>query len=251
MRKKRLKGLLALVVASTLALSSMPFMKVNAEVQVDRIEGIDRFFTSKEVALRFKSADTVIIVNGMNFPDALAATPLAKKYNAPILLNGEDGLRDSAGDPIYRLMASKAILIGGKSALGDRVEEDLRGRFPDLEIERISGSNRYETSVEIAKRVGLENGIFATTGEKFADALSAGSIAATKQMPIILTEKDVLDSSTVELLSKNKIDKTYLIGGEGVVTHNVEEQLPNVERISGENRYDTNKNVINKFLKVK
>lgn len=58
---------------------------------VVRIGGANRFETSLNIAKYFKQDTTVgVVANGLNFPDALAGSVLASKYNAPIFLVGSD-----------------------------------------------------------------------------------------------------------------------------------------------------------------
>ncbi|KJR45615.1 N-acetylmuramoyl-L-alanine amidase [Desulfosporosinus sp. I2] len=50
--------------------------------------GFDRFETASKIAKSgWTQSDYAILAYGGNYPDALSSAPLAKKYNAPILLN--------------------------------------------------------------------------------------------------------------------------------------------------------------------
>lgn len=60
------------------------------------------------------TSDYAILVNGENFPDALSASVLAKKYNAPILLTGSSSLDDTASNQLTRLKVKKVFIVGGK-----------------------------------------------------------------------------------------------------------------------------------------
>ncbi len=53
--------------------------------------------------ITYFGAEYAVLVNGENFPDALSAAPLAKKYNAPILLNSSWILDTSVEDELKRL----------------------------------------------------------------------------------------------------------------------------------------------------
>jgi putative cell wall-binding protein len=44
----------------------------------------------------WQSSNYVIIVSGENFPDALCSTPLAKRYDAPILLTQSGAVSEAA-----------------------------------------------------------------------------------------------------------------------------------------------------------
>lgn len=117
-----------------------------------------------------------------------------------------------------------------------------------INVERISGANRYETSFEVAKRIGTSNGVFLTTGLDYADALSIGPIAAKLQMPIILVNNSKVQKLELDKFIKaNNITKTYTIGGEGVVPKDIENKFQVSERIAGPNRYDTNSEILKYF----
>ena len=58
----------------------------------------------------------------------------------------------------------------------------------DVDVQRIKGNNRYDTSIEISKHAfSKSDKVVVVSGEKFADALTAGNFA--NQAPILLTEK--------------------------------------------------------------
>lgn len=62
-----------------------------SEDNIVRIWGMDRYETSLNIAKHFDlSSDTVTFASGENFPDALAGSVYASKYNAPVILvNGD------------------------------------------------------------------------------------------------------------------------------------------------------------------
>ncbi|MBM6860687.1 cell wall-binding repeat-containing protein, partial [Clostridium saudiense] len=48
-------------------------------------------------------------------------------------------------------------------------------------------------------------------------------------------------------IDSSKISKTYLLGSEGLIPNDVANQLKNVERLAGKDRYATNENIFNRF----
>ncbi|WP_251862257.1 cell wall-binding repeat-containing protein [Clostridium sp. Marseille-Q2269] len=89
---------------------------VEEHMLVNRIHGVDRYKTNLEVLKKFNTPDTVIIVNGENFPDAISATPLAKKYKAPLMLVNKE-LTGEQQSYIYHGGIKKAIIVGGTSVV--------------------------------------------------------------------------------------------------------------------------------------
>lgn len=213
-----------------------------------RLAGADRYRTAVKVSQAgWKEADTVILVRGDDFADALCAGPLAKKYNAPILFTEKYSVNSYTLTEIERLNATKVIIIGGYGAISGNVDNALDSEGIN-EIERIYGSNRYETSVKIAQRLGSKEAALATGGE-YADALSISAIAAAKGFPILLTSPNELPLNVKQHLNNYKIEKTYLIGGDGAISKNIEKQVPSPLRLAGKNRYETNRLVLEHFAK--
>nr|WP_039813873.1 cell wall-binding repeat-containing protein [Jeotgalibacillus malaysiensis] len=240
MKKTIFAALFVLVISS--------FFSVNqsqAETfDINRIYGEDRYATAVEVSKKSfpKGSDAVVIAVGTNFPDALAGTPLAHKLNAPIILSTPDRLSPSAYYEIKRLNPSKAIVLGGHPVINSFVDRQLGGL--GIEVERISGNNRYETAANIADRIGGSKAVVAS-GASFADSLAIASYAAEQQIPILLTPPDELHPSVKAALQGKS--STYVVGGTAAVSDTVVNQLPAPQRIAGKDRYETATKVIETF----
>ncbi|MDD7182076.1 cell wall-binding repeat-containing protein [Peptostreptococcus porci] len=89
-----------------------------------RIAGKDRYETSLKIAEEFGNSDVVILTSGKNFADALAAAPLAKKVNAPIILIEGNKLSKESEKIIEK--AKKVIVIGGESSISENVINTIR-----------------------------------------------------------------------------------------------------------------------------
>lgn len=218
-----------------------------ASISIERFGGNDRYDTAVKISENnWSTSDTVILVSGKNFPDALSAAPLSGVYNnAPILLVNGTSLDSNISSELLRLQAKNAFIIGGTTVISDAIINSLTSM--GITSTRIFGSDRYETSLKIAKLVGINNGIVITSGENFPDALSISSVASAKKMPIILTNKNSFPSSVQAFIDSNKNSNFYVIGGTGVISDSVLTGLPNVTRLAGNNRYLTNAAVLDKF----
>lgn len=212
-----------------------------------RLAGSDRYETAVEIAKDgWQQSQYVIIVSGENFPDALSATPLAKKYNAPILPVKGSSLSSNILNEISRLGAQNAFIVGGSGAVSLGIEDQLVNL--GIVTTRIAGVDRYETSSKVAKLIGTSNGVVLTSGENYPDALSIAPIAGSKQMPILLTKAKILPKSIQDFITSNYISKSYVVGGTGAVSDGVISGLNNFTRLSGSDRYGTNLAVINEFI---
>lgn len=223
-------------------LVSLPSVNHANYFNVDRISGETRYQTAVEVSKKgWTSSNTVIIAAGNQFPDALTGTPLAYSLNAPILLTQNHSLPTETKIEITRLKAKSVIILGGTSVVSEGVTTQLKNM--GLSIERISGSDRYETSVNIAKRLsGQTDTAVIVYGKNFPDSLAIAAHAAQKGYPILLTQTDSLPLETKKVLTKYK--NTIVIGGTGVISDKIMGELPNAKRYSGQNRYDTVSKVV-------
>lgn len=233
--------------------------------------GDDRYETAAEVSrLGFEKLEdekAIVLVTGAQdkLVDGLTATPLAAALNggngAPVLLTGNDKIAKPVLDEIERLDAQKVYIVGG--AISESVEKELKD-VHGLKVDRISGDDRYETSMEVAnemvdnQKVDVKK-VFIVGGKGEADALSAGSVAAKKDevAPILLTNKDKL-SKDIKYFIDKKADGShaYVVGGTSSVSTDVYNEVLDVvesksriDRLSGDNRQDTNAKVLETFFK--
>ncbi len=221
--------------------------KVMADGEPQRIWGKDRYDTAIEASKSGwnDGSEYAILTNGENFPDALSAAPLAKKYNAPILLNSGKGLDNRVKTELKRLNVKQAFIIGGKGVISKAAEDTLN----ELNIKntRLYGQDRYETAVKVAEQLGNVKEIAVASGENFPDAMSIAPIAAQKSMPIILTSGGKLPDSASNYIKDKNITNSYVVGGNDVVSDETLSKLPKAERLYGDSRYDTNAAVLNRF----
>lgn len=209
-----------------------------------RIFGSDRYQTSLEVSWEGwedGDAETVVVATGADFPDALAATPLASSHYSPLLLTKKDSLPTGFADELKRLGAKKVILVGGTGAISDKVQTQIKNL--GVSVERISGKNRYETAVNIAEKVGVKEAIYVATGANFADSLSISPVAGFYEDPILLVPATgAVPAVVADFIKNNQPDWPLVIGGEKAVGPAVEELFEEEPvRLSGPTRYDTNK----------
>lgn len=202
----------------------------------EKIIGKNRHETAAKVADKMTSYDTAILVNAdESLSDALSASSLSSKKKAPILLVKKDSIPKVTMD---RLKNVKNIyIIGGENAISMNVENQLK----DKNITRISGKDRYETSKNIAELLGGYDKAFIVNGKLGeADAVSTSPVSSKYIAPILLTD------GKTSIHSKKANVKYYAIGGKDVLNTNLEKEY-NAERISGSDRYETNREILKKF----
>ncbi|WP_127129517.1 cell wall-binding repeat-containing protein [Georgenia sp. SYP-B2076] len=162
------------------------------------------------------SAAGVIIARQDDFADALTASTLADSWNLPILTTKSGELYADVAAEVQRLAAGAAgkefnvYIVGGENAVTPAVKDALEALKVDTaaatgstgNVERYAGKDRYETAVKIADLVypTVSDGplVYLADGTDFADALSAGTIAAQTNGIVLLTNHDELDEYTVK-----------------------------------------------------
>lgn len=215
--------------------------------QTTRVQGLDRLETCVGISQRgWENSDWVVIATARDFPDAMVAGPLAATLDAPVLLAEPEGLSIEVANEIRRLGATKAIIVGGTSAVPSVVAAGLSDAgISSGELERLGGSTRYETARLVALKIQAMTGdcpsIVLATGEKFPDALSASGFAGANGMPILLTESGVFAPAAVTAIEELNAISTLVVGGEDAISSAVETLAPHPTRIGGEDRYETSK----------
>jgi putative cell wall-binding protein len=175
-----------------------------AGFDVQRVGGGTRYETAAAVAraaLEHRGVGTakrVLVATGEDFPDALAAGPLAGHADLPLVLAAPGAGPDSpAARFLDEVGAREVTLLGGTIPLPDSLAATLgRGR----EVSRIAGGDRFETArrlTEAAVRAGGSPGdVLVATGSDFPDALSAAPAALARGGVIVLTAPDGVPAPT-------------------------------------------------------
>lgn len=200
------------VVGSAAAVStSVEDQLTDAGLEVNRIEGPTRYSTAAAIAMHVKQHEIamgrtpnpeVFVVNGMNYPDALAVAPYAYREKMPILL-----VQPWSAPPVTHQVlgdygATKAFVAGWTPAVSEAVYNGL----PVADKQRLYGANRYSTMKAVVDyacdphgdgtgadawvtdktRVGI------ATGRNFPDALGGGPLFGKWGAVMLLTEPDDL-----------------------------------------------------------
>lgn len=199
---------------------------------------------AKEATKEIGWTGTAILASSNGMVDALTAGPLASYLKAPILLTGAGALDADTKAALTELAVKTVYVTSGTAVISQAVLNELTDM--NITIVPLGGIDRFETSVNIAKKmVGVTK---VAVANSLQDALSIASIASAQNQPILLTEKDVMPASVKAFLATNtNIKRTNVIGGTGVISDSVMAQLPNATRHAGITAYDTNSEVIQDF----
>jgi len=208
-----------------------------------RIDGADRYDVAVNVSREgWTTSNTVIISSGAAYADALAASPLAYRLNAPILLTRADGLPANTKKRLQELRASNVIVIGGTTSVSERVVSEIRSL--GMQVRRISGNDRFEVAANIANELPAKNMAIVANGRAAADSLSIAPYAARNGIPILLTESTTVPTVTSNTLKNRNVTSTYIMGGETSVSRAVSNNMPSPTRIGGSDRFQVATNVV-------
>ncbi|MDY5963447.1 MAG: cell wall-binding repeat-containing protein [Peptostreptococcus porci] len=242
--KKGLSLFVAGAIVASGAGSYIPVSYADGD-NISRVTGSDRYETCVEICRKsFDKSNLAIITSGENYPDALSSGSLAAKYNAPLLLVKRDEIPKKVYDELKRLGVKDIKIVGGKNTISDSLLDELK---KDYKVDRVSGLDRFETSIEVAKiseSVGKSKGNIFVNGNNFSDALVSTAIASKKNMNVILTDGKSLPNSYKSVLGNIDKSNSLAIGGK----RSIDISGVDIERIGGVDRYDTSKKVAEKFF---
>lgn len=121
---------------------------------------------------------------------------------------------------------------------------DSEAETQKLEVIRIQGKDRYDTSVQISKRLYDDNDYaIIASGQTFVDALVSGAFSAQEEIPILLVQKDGISEEVLAEVKRLDPDQIFIAGGPASVSEGVEKAIQDqgfkTERLAGKNRHET------------
>ncbi len=213
---------------------------------VDRIGGSDRFATAVRVSETAFSGPVpvVFLANGLDYPDALSAAPVAAALGGPLLLTLPRTLPDLVVNELRRLAPETVVLVGSEAVVGAEVEAQVQAL--GLTTDRVAGPDRYATSRALIERYALPGStLFIATGRNYPDALAAAAAAGAIDAPVLLVNgrTTALDPATAALIEARGTTTVHIAGSAGVVSAELELELSQrvgtVSRLAGRDRYET------------
>jgi putative cell wall-binding protein len=251
MSKKILKPLVSLGIMSLVIITVLPANPVKAAVgQVTRRSGADRYTTAAQVATsNWTTSDNVVLVSGEGYADAVSASELAKRLDAPILVTTADALDPNTSVALFSLEAKNVYVIGGNASISQDVRDSLKSKY---KLTELGGANRYETNMAVATelvKLGVDaSNVMMVGGEGFSDALSVAPIASAKGQILLLANNDTsCMKPAIDFVTKNK-SKVTVVGTTNVISDKMYNTVNGTSRVNGgTDRFDTNLKVLAAF----
>ena len=180
-----------------------------AGLNLKRLSGADRYTTNLAILEEAGVEDQEILVcTGSGFADSLSASATG----LPVLLSGQ-GLTPAQKEFLAET-SGKFIIIGGTGAVDAKLEAELT-TFGS--VERLSGADRYATSVLVAKRFfEAPVKLVLAYAQNFPDGLCSGPLAAQLGAPLILVAPGA-DAPASAYRAEQGITCGYVLGGKSLI----------------------------------
>lgn len=245
-RPLALASALTITMVTTLVASLVVAPAATAAPSVSRVAGADRYSTSVQVSRAMPTGGVAYLASGVDFPDALAAAPVAAAEDGRLLLVRPTVLPADVAAELRRVVPREVVIVGSTRTISAQVEAEVRRILPSTRLTRIGGSDRTETSMMLLDRMRAStavSSVWVVSGLNFPDALAAGAVAARHGHGLVLaTRADEWFSQQLagRLPGIRHFD---IAGSTASVSASVQQRLQAtgraVQRFDGRDRYHT------------
>lgn len=214
-----------------------------AAATAERIAGAERYQTAAQLALRApRGSGRVWLATGEDYPDALSAAAVGE----PVVLVRPGDVPAPSASALRTINPDEVIAVGGAGAVSDATLTSA-GSHGSARTARVAGPDRFATAVAVSRRAhGSGSGVvWLATGLGFADALSAGPVAAAEDAPLLLVWPDRLTPEVRAELARLAPEEIVVVGGRGVVHDATAQEAAQaaggaqVTRLGGGDRFST------------
>lgn len=207
---KKLGATKAIIVGSTLK-ESISTQLTTIGLSCQRVVGTDKYNTAIKVANDITTYSTAFLVSGDSFADGMSVAPIAHILKAPVLLTKSNEISPATLSLLNSQNIKKVYIIGGPVVISDSILASIPT------AERIYGSSRYDTNIDIIKKFSSTfnfSTIYLTTGGNFPDALSGSSTGSA----VLLTQRKPSSSLKGFIDSiRDSLKTIKVLGGDAAV----------------------------------
>jgi peptidoglycan hydrolase-like amidase len=214
------------VLGGTAAISDAVTQAVsNLGYKVTRVAGDDRYATAVAIASLMGDPNRIFLATGLDFADALSAGPAAMVEGGAILLSAGSTQAPETSAYLAAHPSDSVVAVGGPAAAAD----------PSAKA--IFGSDRYQTSVDVAKAYFPDPAAVVTaSGVNYPDALTGGPLAALLGGPTVLVPAaGPIESATDSYLQSvsSGLSQAYLLGGPAAVSDTTQASVMSALGLTG------------------
>lgn len=177
------------------------------------------------------------------------------RHRVEVTINGSIVRQASVGtDGVWRVsldgVGTGVNSYSVRARWGERSASSPRtGEWWSVGTGRRAGEDRFATAVEISREAFPERAsvVIVANGLSFADALSAGPAAVTLGGPVLLVGPTSIPTVVRSEIQRLRPDRIIIVGGTGVVSAGVANELRSlargggVVRLGGSDRYETSR----------
>lgn len=174
-----------------------------------RIAGTNRYETSEKIAEEFGKSDVVVLASGTNFADALAAAPLAKKMNAPIVLVKKDSLSENAKKLVSS--AKKVYVIGGENTISNKLVDEIKGKKVNENSNSNSSNSNSNSGSNSSQKPTVSEPVVDSVNVSFSNSENGGyksgdTVTATATINGKNLTKSLADSLNLAITPADKVE---------------------------------------------
>ena len=192
---------------------------------VERREGADRFSTAVSVAkeVASKTGGTpkrIYVATGMVYADPVVGAPAAAHAGGVVEFTAGDHLPEVTERYLRAHSSVPRVAVGGPAARALR--------SAGLPAAELTGTDRYEVAAKVAGDSFPEaTTAFIANGVAYSDIVVAGTLASLGDSPVLLSWAEYLPAKTKQYSEQgaSRNIHTYLIGGPGVISTQVENDI--------------------------
>ncbi len=200
---------------------------------VVRLWGDDRYGTARAAgawvaANASEPATLALVATGENYADVLASSALIWTGELPVFMSDSAGISQETLDEMTAVGITGVVVVGGVAAVPASVEASLAATFGPLNVTRIGGADRYETSALLTDWAVAEFGldyahVALASGNTYADALAGGPLQGRTGSVLMLTRKNSLPAAVKSRIEANAsaVEEIRFLGGPAVVAKSV------------------------------
>lgn len=252
MNKKKITAvLLALLLVVAYLFSGKVINKLYLRgYEKEKIQGENRYETIISCGEGYwDNPKEAILINTNDIASAMNAVPYAYANNIPLLLTDKGDLPPEIHSFIKKNHLKKVYMIGGINSISKSVERviDRTGAKVERIIQKNNGDiSKLFAEMTVKKTKSKEMFVVFDGKNGYSIGISILGKAAEKGIPILTVNESNL-YKVADFARENGIEKTYVIGRFDDLNSTVDKVLPNVHRISGKDKFEVNRNVIEEF----
>ena len=191
-------------------------------MHVVRLSGPNRYGSAARLAAEAAAygsvPQTVYLASGDVLPDALGGAAAAAQQGGAVLLTRQGRLPAETAAALRELAPTRVVVLGGTAAVRGSVVDSVHAVLPGASVERIGGTNRYETSALVAADAfGTTSAAVAAAGNAPADAMAGTQLAARHGSPLVLVRKSCRPAAVDAAFGALGAHLTRLVGGSAVL----------------------------------